>query len=149
VGSPAEIIEAYLREHEIRHERPSGSDWTVQLRGEKKLSTTVLFAVRERTLAVEAFFMRRPNENHADFYRMLLRANMRTYAIRFAVDDVGDVYLVARIPLASVTEEELDRVLGAILTTAEETFMPAIEVGFASYLERDMAWRAAQTQTPR
>ena len=149
MGSPAEIIGAYLREHEIRHERPSESDWTVQLRGEKKLSTTVLFAVRERTLAVEAFFMRRPNENHAEFYRMLLRANMRTYAIRFAVDDVGDVYLVARIPLASVTEEELDRVLGAILTTAEETFMPAIEVGFASYLQRDMAWRAAQTQTPR
>ena len=148
MGTPADEIDGYLREHEIHFERPSPADWAVQLRGEKKLSTTVLLGLRERTLAVEAFFMRKPAENHADFYRMLLRANMRTYGIRFAIDDVGDVFLVTRLPLESVTAEELDRLLGAILTTGEEMFMPAIEVGFASYLARDMAWRAAQVQTP-
>jgi hypothetical protein len=36
-----------------------------------------------------------------------------------------------------------------VLTTSDELFMPAIEIGFASYLKRDLAWRAAQTQTPR
>ena len=149
MADPAEVIEAYLRDRDIRHERSSGSDWVIQLRGEKKHSITVLLALRERTLALESFFMRRPAENHADLYGMLLRANKRTYGIRFALDDIGDIFIVTRVALDAVTEEELDRLLGAVLTTADEMFMPAIEVGFASYLARDLAWRAAQAQTPR
>lgn len=149
MAGPAEVIAGYLRDREIRFEHPTDSDWALQLRGEKKHSITVLLALRERTLALESFFIRRPAENHAELYGMLLRANMRTYGIRFAIDDAGDVFIVARLPLEAVTEEELDRLLGAVLTTADGMFMPAIEVGFASYLARDMAWRAAQTPTPR
>lgn len=149
MAGPAEVVESYLRDRDIRCERPSESDWVLQLRGEKKHSITVLLALRERTLALESFFMRRPAENHAELYGLLLRANMRTYGIRFALDDIGDIFIVTRLPLQAVTEEELDRLLGAVLTTADELFMPAIEVGFASYLARDLAWRAAQTQTPR
>jgi hypothetical protein len=149
VADPAEVIEKYLRDRDIRYERSSDSDWVLQLHGEKKHSITVLLALRERTLALESFFMRRPAENHADVYGMLLRANMRTYGIRFALDDIGDIFIVTRLPLQAITEEELDRLLGAVLTTADEMFMPAIEIGFASYLARDLAWRAAQTQSPR
>ena len=148
MADPAEVIEKYLRDREIRYERSSDSDWVLQLHGEKKHSITVLLALRDRTLAMESFFMRRPSENHADVYAMLLRANMRAYGIRFSLDDIGDIFIVTRLALEFVTEEELDRLLGAVLTTADEMFMPAIEVGFASYLARDLAWRAAQTQTP-
>jgi putative sensory transduction regulator len=140
----AKIIDSYLADRDVRHERVSDADWALQLRGEKKLSITVLLALRERTLQLESFFIRRAAENHADFYRMFLRANMRAYGVRFAIDDIGDVFLVGRIPVDAVTADELDRLLGAILTTSDELFMPAIEVGFASYLARDMAWRAAQ-----
>ena len=141
---PAKIIETYLADRDVRHERISEADWAVQMHGEKKLSITVLLALRERTLQIESFFIRRPAENHADVYGMLLRANKRIYGVRFAIDDIGDVFLVGRIPVDAVNEDELDRILGAILTTSDEMFMPAIESGFASYLERDMAWRAAQ-----
>jgi hypothetical protein len=140
----AEIIESYLADRDVHNQRVSPSDWAIQLKGEKKLSITVLFALRERTLAIESFFIRRPAENHADLYAMLLRANMRLYGVRFGIDDIGDVYLAARVPVDSVTDEELDRILGSILVTSDEMFMPAIEVGFASYLQRDLAWRAAQ-----
>ncbi|MGH2726286.1 MAG: YbjN domain-containing protein [Actinomycetota bacterium] len=149
MAGPAEIIERYLRDREIRYEHPSEPDWALQLRGEKKHSITVLLAVRERTLALESFFIRRPEENHAELYALLLRANARAYGIRFALDDIGDIFIVARIALEAVTEEELDRLLGAVLATADDLFMPAIEIGFASYLARDLAWRAAQTPTPR
>ena len=145
----AEVIEQYLRDREIRYEHPAEGDFVVLLRGEKKHAITVLLAVRERTLALESFFIRRPAENRDEVYGMLLRANMRTYGIRFALDDMEDVFIVAKLPLEAVTEDELDRLLGAVLTTADDMFMPAIEVGFASYLARDMAWRAAQTPTPR
>jgi hypothetical protein len=144
VAAVAEIIASYLSDRDIRNERVSDNDWALQLRGEKKFSITVLFALRERTLQIESFFIRRATENHADFYRMFLRANLRVYGVRFAIDDIGDVFLVARVSLDAVNHDELDRLLGAILTTSDEMFMPAIEVGFASYLARDMAWRAAQ-----
>ena len=141
---PAETITAYLADRDVTNQRVSDTDWAIQLKGEKRLSITVLFALRERTLQIESFFMRRPHENHADLYRLLLRTNMRLYGIRFAIDDLGDVYLVGRVPIEAVTEDELDRLLGAIFSNSDELFMPAIEIGFASYLERDMAWRAAQ-----
>ena len=144
MAAVTDIIASYLANRDIRNERVSDNDWALQLRGEKKFSITVLFAVRERTLQIESFFIRRAAENHADFYRMFLRANMRVYGVRFAIDEIGDVFLVARVPLDAVNDEELDRLLGAILATSDEMFMPAIEVGFASYLARDMAWRAAQ-----
>jgi hypothetical protein len=144
VTNVADVVERYLAERDLRYERVSDGDWAVLLKGEKKLSITVLVALRERTLAVESFFIRRPAENHAELYRMLLRANARVYGVRFALDDLGDVYLVGRFPVEAVTDEELDRVFGAILQTSDEMFMPAIEVGFASYLARDLAWRAAQ-----
>jgi hypothetical protein len=148
VPGAAETITRYLDDRDIKQQRVSDADWAIQLQGEKKLSITVLFALRERTLQVESFFIRRPAENHADLYRLLLRTNMRLYGIRFALDDLGDIYLVARLPIEAVTEEELDRVLGAILSISDELFMPAIEIGFASYLQRDMAWRAAQGIPP-
>jgi hypothetical protein len=144
VSDAAATIASYLDERDIRYERVSDADWAIQMHGEKKLSITVLFALRERTLQVESFFIRRPAENHADLYRLLLRTNVRVYGVRFALDEIGDVYLVGRFPVESLTEEELDRVLGAILSTSDELFMPAIEIGFASYLKRDLAWRAAQ-----
>lgn len=144
MSGAASAIESYLAEHDITHQRVTDNDWAVQLRGEKKLSITVLLALRERTLQIESFFIRRPAENHADLYRLLLRRNMRIYGVRFALDDLGDVYLVGRFPVETVTEDELDRVLGAVLTHSDELFMPAIEIGFASYLKRDLAWRAAQ-----
>jgi len=144
VTGAVRVISSYLADRDVRYERVSDSDWAVLLKGEKKLSITVLLALRERTLAMESFFIRRPAENHADLYAILLRTNMRLYGVRFALDDIGDVYLTARIPVEAVTDEELDRILGAILVTSDEMFMPAIEVGFASYLQRDMAWRAAQ-----
>jgi len=138
------VIERYLSSDDVRSQRITDSDWAIQLKGERKLSITVLVAVRERTVGVESFFIRRPAENHAELYRMLLRANTTLYGVRFALDDLGDVYLTGRFPIHAITDDELDRILGAILETSDSMFMPAIEVGFASYLARDLAWRAAQ-----
>ena len=85
--SVPDVVERYLAERDLRYERVSDGDWAVLLKGEKKLAITVLVALRERTLAVESFFIRRPAENQAELYRMLLRANTRVYGVRFALDD--------------------------------------------------------------
>ena len=64
------------------------------------------------SLHVEAFFCRQPDENHAAFYRFLLERSGRMYGVHFALDPVGDVYLVGRLPLAAIAPDEIDRLLG-------------------------------------
>ena len=66
---------------------------------------------------MHAFVCRNPDENHERVYRWLLERNLKMYAVAFAVDRHGDIYLDARLPLAAVTADELDRLLGSVLST--------------------------------
>ncbi len=81
------------------------------------------------SLHVEAFFCRQPDENHAEFYRFLLEHNARMYGVHFALDPVGDVYLVGRLPLAAISVSEVDRLLGCVLSYADDTFDQALMIG--------------------
>jgi hypothetical protein len=63
------------------------------------------------------------------------------YAVGFAVDRHGDIYLDARLPLCSLTAEELDRVLGSVLSHADESFNSILELGFASSIRKEWEWR--------
>jgi hypothetical protein len=63
------------------------------------------------------------------------------YAVAFAVDRLGDIYLDARLPLAAVTPDELDRLLGSVLTYADESFNTILELGFASSIRKEWEWR--------
>jgi hypothetical protein len=40
-----------------------------------------------------------------------------------------------------VTEDELDRLLGQLLSAADDAFDRALRLGFASYIEREQEWR--------
>ena len=62
--------------------------------------------------------------------------------MHFAIDQMGDVYLVGRLPLAAATPAEIDRILGCVLSYADENFDAALELGFASAIRREWAWRA-------
>ena len=117
------------------------------LRGERKLTIPVALTIRGDVLHIESFFMRRPQENLDRFYEMLLRRNARSFTVAFALDGVGDVYLVGQRGAAGLTEDEMDRILGAVMIEADGSFDAAIEIGFASYLAADRRWREA-TGTP-
>jgi hypothetical protein len=99
------------------------------------------YDARDRVI-FESFFMRRPQENRGDFYELLLRRNMRAYGVHFAVDAQGDVFLVGARAAAGLDENELDRIIGSLLIEADGLFDAAISIGFKTYLEADMAWRA-------
>jgi hypothetical protein len=146
-----ETVESFLRSREIAATRIAPNTWALAVPGEAKHQIGVLFSLGEHTLRAESFFMRRPLENQAEVYAMLLRRNRRPSPARFALDDVGDVYITGEIPASAAGEDELDRLLGAIVLATEETFSPALEVGFATYLAADRAWRqkAARQQGSR
>ena len=152
--SPAEAraraaVEQALRESELPVETPKPGTYVTQLPGTRKLSTTCQLVVGAHTLAVSAFVVRHPDENHEAVHRWLLERNLRLYGVAFAVDRHGDVYLTGRLPLAAVTPEEVDRLLGAVLENADGSFNTLLELGFASAIRREYAWRVARGESTR
>jgi len=143
----ATAIESALAGLGLAAESPQPGSYLVRLEGERKLATMTWLIVGAHSLHVEAFFCRQPDENHARFYRFLLERNGRMYGVHFAVDPQGDVYLVGRLPLASVTADEIDRVLGCVLTYSDENFNPALAIGFASSIRREWAWRVKRGES--
>jgi hypothetical protein len=140
-------IEAALAELGLPFESPQPGAYLVRLEGQHKLATLTWLIVGAHSMHVEAFFCRQPDENHAAFYRFLLERGGRMYGVHFALDQVGDVYLVGRLPLSSITTEEIDRVLGCVLTYSDENFDPALTLGFASSIRREWAWRVKRGES--
>jgi hypothetical protein len=66
--------------------------------------------------------------------------------VAFAVDATGDIYLDARLPLDAAVAD-LDRVLGTVLATADESFNTILELGFASSIRKEWAWRNARGES--
>jgi hypothetical protein len=124
-------------------------EYVVELPGEAKLRTAVSVLVGDRALSVSAFVMRHPDENHAEFYRWMLTRNTRLPGISFALDSLGDVYLVGRLPLVGVTVETLDELLGAILTASDGSFNDLLALGFLSSMRREWAWRIDRGESTR
>lgn len=122
-------------------EKLEGDAWFVMLAGEHKRTVPVHISVTDHHVQVQSFFMRAPDENEAELYGYLLRRNLRSYILRFALTVDGDVLLLGVLPHAAVEPDVLDRVLGQLLTTADEAFNTALRLGFASYIEREQAWR--------
>ena len=140
-ADPTQTIRDYLTDNEIEFEEPAEGVIGFALPGEKKLQTAVRLDVGTHHLAVHAFVCRKPDENHEEVYRWLLQKNLRLYAVSFAVDHSGDIYLDARLPLTVVTTDELDRLLGSVLSTADESFNTILELGFASSIRKEWEWR--------
>lgn len=137
-------VEDALRVAEVSFERPAPGAFLVTIPGERKRATLVWLRVGRHSLLVHTFFCRRPDENAAAFYLWLLRRNREMYGVHFASDEVGDVYLLGRVALHSITAEEIDRLLGCVLTYSEENFNTALELGFASAIRREWAWRESR-----
>jgi len=125
----------------LEYTQPEPGAYLVRLAGEHKLATMTWLIAGDHSLQVEAFFCRQPDENHAAFYRFLLERNGRLYGVHFAVDRTGDVYLTGRLPLAAITDDEIDRLLGCVLTYSDESFNEALKLGFGSAIRREWAWR--------
>ncbi|HET7310210.1 MAG TPA: YbjN domain-containing protein [Mycobacteriales bacterium] len=149
VGALAEVIRSTLVDRDIEFEEAQPGAFLCKLPGSHKLATMTWLVVGQHSLHVEAFFVRQPDENHAAFYRWLLERNARMFAVSFAVDNVGDVYLTGRLPLIVVTAEEIDRILGSVLTYSDEWFDKALELGFRSSIEREWDWRVKRGESLR
>ncbi len=145
----AQVIAAALTERELEHTRPREELFVVTLPGEAKLTTTCMLTAGVHGVRVEAFVCRQPDENHEGLYSFLLKRNRRLYGVAYTLDRSGDVYLIGRISAESVTADELDRVLGQVLEAADGDFNTMLELGFATSIRREWAWRAKRGESLR
>ena len=122
--------------------------WFLRLAGERKLGIGVHLAVGDRTLRVESFFMRAPEEQRERLYRDLLLRQATSYVLRFTLDEAGDLFLVGQVPLRAVTAEEVDRVVGSVLDLADAAYLPAVEIGFASSIAAEKPGGPAWPRVP-
>ena len=123
------LLAAVDRDPEIRR-------WYIRLHGDEKAIITLWLTLRERTLYFETYFMPAPEENHGWCYEYLLRANPGLYGWRFAVGQEDAVYLVGQLPLATIDEDELDRIVGSGWAYTERYFAAAMSIGYASKFRR-------------
>lgn len=113
---------------------PGERRWYVRLHGEDKDFSTIWLTLGQRTLRAEVYVMPAPEENQAAVYEQLLRRNLDQYGLAFAIGEEDAVFLVGRLGLAAITEDELDRLVGSVWTYVERAFQPALRLAFASRL---------------
>ena len=140
----AATIRAALADAGLEHQEGEPGCFVVVLPGETKQQTTCQLVVGDHSVVVTAFVVRHADENQVGVYRWLLERNLRTYGVSFALDRLGDVYLIGRIPLQAVTDAEIDRVLGSVLEYADSSFNTLLELGFSTAIRQEWAWRIAR-----
>ncbi|MBT2488819.1 YbjN domain-containing protein [Streptomyces sp. ISL-96] len=145
----AETLEQTLKDAELEWESPEPGSYVVKLPGTRKLSTTCSLIVGKHSLSINAFVIRHPDENDAAVHRWLLERNLRLYGVSYAIDSLGDIYLAGKLPLSAVTPDELDRLLGSVLEAADGSFNTLLELGFASAIRREYAWRVSRGESTR
>jgi hypothetical protein len=145
----ADTIEAALSDESsaLEWERLDDVTFAVALPGEKRLKTACILTVGAHALSIEAFVLRAPEENRERVYSWLLQRNARMYAVSWTIDTMGDVYLAGRVPLESVSADELDRIFGCVLEYADGSFNVLLEMGFGSSIKREWAWRVKNDES--
>ena len=143
------VIDQALRDADLAHEHPAPGRWLVDLPGTNKLTTVCGLVVGAHALRIEAFVCRQPDENREQLWTYLLQHNARMYGVAYSIDAVGDVYLTGTLGHSAVTAEEIDRLLGSVLTYADEHFNTMLEIGFATSIRREWEWRVKRGESLR
>lgn len=144
---PRDVVEEFLDSHDLDYERKDERTFLVTLPGEKKLQTHCALIVGDHSLSINAFVIRKPDENEVEVFKWCLRRNASMYGISFALNEMGDLYLVGRLPLTAVTSQEIDRLVGSVLQYSDSSFNPLLELGFSSAIRREWAWRVSRGES--
>lgn len=116
-------------------------DVIVVLPGEQKLRTTVSISAGADTVTLNAFVIGRPDENSDRVHRWLLERNRRIFGMAYAINQYGDIFLVGTLPAAGFDAQVMDSLMGSVLQHADLVFNTLLELGFATAIRAEWAWR--------
>jgi len=144
---PRLVILEFLDSHDLEYELSDLNTFLVTLPGETKLQTQCALIVGDYSLSINAFVIRKPDDNAAAVHAWCLAKNAGMYGVAFATNELGDIFLVGRLPLSAVTDREIDRVIGAVLQYSDASFNPLLELGFSTAIRREWAWRLSRGES--
>ena len=144
---PREVIEDFLTSHDLDFDRQGENTFMVTLPGEKKLQTHCALVVGDHSLSINAFVIRKPDTHEDAVHKWCMTKNASMYGIAFAINELGDIYLVGRLPLDAVNVQEIDRLIGSVLQYSDSSFNPLLELGFADAIRREWAWRVSRGES--
>lgn len=144
---PRLVILEFLDSHDLEYELSDLNTFLVTLPGETKLQTQCALIVGDYSLSINAFVIRKPDDNAAVVHAWCLAKNAGMYGVAFATNELGDIFLVGRLPLSAVTDREIDRVIGAVLQYSDASFNPLLELGFSTAIRREWAWRVSRGES--
>ena len=138
------VVRGWCTASGLDWESPEPATFVVVLPGERKQRTATSVTVGNYHVTVQAFVARHPDEAHDRVHQWLLERNLRMYGIAWAIDHLGDIYLTGRMSREACTAAELDRVMGAVLENADSGFNTILELGFATAIRKEWAWRLSR-----
>jgi len=147
MSSAVQVIQDFLTTSDIDFERDGQKKFLLTLPGDKKLQTHCALILGEHSLMISAFIIRKPDENEDQVHHWCMTKNASMYSVAYAINELGDIYLVGRLPIAAITTEELDKVIGSVLQYSDSSFNPLLELGFASAIRREWAWRVTRGES--
>lgn len=106
--------------------------WYVRLAGEEKDVTTVWLTLGQRTLQYETYVLPSPPLNSATVFELVLRRNGSLVGCHYAIGAEDGIYLRGEIASTTVTESELDRVIGSLYVEVERSFRGLARMAFPS-----------------
>jgi hypothetical protein len=128
--SPEELATILRAQPEVEVRDLEENAWLVAMPGRVRQRINVAVVLRPDRVSFYFFMVRAPRENAEAVYRILLRKNLRTFAMKYCLDADGDVWLVAELPRRGFDAEELDRILGVFHQESESAFEPLVHLGF-------------------
>jgi hypothetical protein len=144
---PRITIEEFLESQDLEFEKKDANTFLITLPGEKKLQTHCALIVGGHSLSINAFVIRKPDDNEAAVHAWCMAKNATLYGIAFAINELHDIFLVGRLPISAVTDREIDRLVGAVLQASDSSFNPLLEIGFANAIRREWAWRISRGES--
>ena len=78
---PRVVIEEFLDSHDLDYDRGDENTFLVTLPGETKLQTHCALVVGDHSLSVNAFVIRKPDENEAGVHHWCMTKNASMYGV--------------------------------------------------------------------
>lgn len=146
------LIENAVKDQDLDyalHDSESGGlpGIVVAIPAERRFVTNTIFTVSVHGVRVEGFICRNPEENREGVYRYLLRRNRKLYGLAYTLDNLGDIYLIGRLALESVSAAELDRIFGQVVDAVDRDFNVLLELGFRTSIQKEWKWRVSRGES--
>ena len=126
---PADAVVETLTALGVEATHAASGAVTVRLPSQKRGIVAVHMRFEERSVQLQAFVMRGPDRAKEAIYARLLRRHFDRSRWRFALDDDGDIFLVARSDVDGLAGR-LDGLLGELSVIVDETYEGTLRTGF-------------------